>query len=49
MTDSETIFDYRMKVGMPYSQATAESSHPGFQCRHHPDELQGALVTEGLA
>jgi hypothetical protein len=39
----------RMKAGLPYSLAHAESSHLDFQCRHHPYELHDALVAEGWA
>lgn len=37
----------RMAGGLPYSQAHAESSRLEYRCRHHPDELHDALVTEG--
>jgi hypothetical protein len=39
----------RVKTGLPYSLAHAESSHLDFQCRHHPYELHDALVAEGWA
>jgi len=38
-----------MAEGTPYSQAHNESSHLEFRCRHHPDELHDALVSEGWA
>jgi hypothetical protein len=39
----------RMAQGTPYSQAHKESSRLEFRCRHHPDELHDALVSEGWA
>jgi hypothetical protein len=39
----------RMEKGLPYSQAHPESSRLEFRCRHHPDELHDALVSEGWA
>jgi hypothetical protein len=39
----------RMALGMPYSQAHAESSRLEFHFRHHPDELHDALAAEGWA
>ncbi|MCX6555195.1 MAG: hypothetical protein NTZ12_09320 [Candidatus Aminicenantes bacterium] len=39
----------RMAAGMPYSLAHQESSRLEFRCRHHPDELHGALAAEGWA
>jgi hypothetical protein len=37
----------RMAVGWPYSKAHTESNRLEYHCRHHPDELHAALVTEG--
>ena len=39
----------RMADAVPYSLAHAESSRLEFRCRHHPDELHGALADEGWA
>jgi hypothetical protein len=39
----------RMANGWPYSKAHAESSELEYHCRHHPDELHGALAQEGWA
>ena len=39
----------RMAAGWPYGKAHAESSKIEFHCRHHPDELHGALAAEGWA
>lgn len=39
----------RMKAGLLYSQALAESSHLEFHRRHYPDELHNALVSERWA
>jgi hypothetical protein len=39
----------RMSTGWPYSRAHAESSRIEYRCRHHPDELHDALVSEGWA
>jgi transposase InsO family protein len=39
----------RMAEGIPYSKAHLESSRIEFRCRHHPDELHGALAKEGWA
>ena len=38
-----------MSSGSPYSKAHADSSRLEHHCRHHPDELHDALVTEGWA
>jgi hypothetical protein len=37
----------RMSKGLPYDKAHAESSRLEYRCRHHPDELHDALVSEG--
>lgn len=39
----------RMAAGLHYSEAHAESSRLEYRLRHHPDELHGALATEGWA
>jgi hypothetical protein len=39
----------RMVSGWPYSKAHTEASRLEYHCRHHPDELHDALVTEGWA
>jgi hypothetical protein len=39
----------RMAEGWTYNRAHAESGRLEFRCRHHPDELQDALSTEGWA
>ncbi|MCX6000693.1 MAG: hypothetical protein NTU41_14225 [Chloroflexi bacterium] len=36
-----------MDKGWPYSKAHADASRLEYRCRHHPDELHGALVAEG--
>jgi len=38
-----------MAAGRPYGEAHAESSRLEYRFRHHPDELHGALATEGWA
>jgi hypothetical protein len=43
------IDDAIEEKGLPYSQAHPESSRLEFRCRHHPDELHDALVSEGWA
>jgi hypothetical protein len=37
----------RMANGWPYSKAHSESSELEYHCRHHPDELHEALLSEG--
>lgn len=39
----------RMKEGLPYSKAHAESSALELHCRRNPDELHGSLAEEGWA
>jgi hypothetical protein len=39
----------RMAAGWPYNKAHAESSRLEYRCRHHPDELHDALVSESWA
>ncbi len=39
----------RMKAGMPYSKAHAESSRLEYRCRQFPDTLHEALQKEGWA